>query len=234
MTSSLPCNFSGILLINKPKGKTSFSLVASLRRHFGIKKIGHAGTLDPLATGVMVMLIGKQFTKLSDKFLAADKEYLAQIHLGIATDTYDSEGKIIFESSLIPPEQEVLECLKKFQGTIEQIPPMYSAKKRNGKKLYELARKGIEVERAPVKVQVDIHVIHYQYPDLTLRIFCSKGTYVRSIAHDLGHTLGCGGHLKGLQRTRSGIFSLENCLDGTFLESPLCTAEQLSQSLIRM
>lgn len=225
-------NIEGILLVNKPIGKTSFSLVASLRRHLGIKKIGHAGTLDPLASGVMVMLVGKNFTRLSDKFIASDKEYRAEISLGISTDTYDSEGKVTSESPLIPTEIEIKECLKKFQGEVLQVPPMFSAKKKNGKKLYELARKGVEVERSAVTVQLETSFISYCYPKLTLHIKCSKGTYVRSIAHDIGLTLGCGAHLTALQRTRSGCFNLDQCVDGTFLDSPACNAAHLSKSLI--
>lgn len=225
--------FEGILLINKPKGLTSFGLVARLRRHLGIKKIGHAGTLDPLATGVMVMLIGRDFTRLSDKFLATDKEYLAKIHLGQSTDTYDSEGKITSQSDRIPSEQEVIDILLKFQGEIDQIPPMFSAKKRNGKKLYELARKGIEVDRPSQKVNVKTLLIHYQYPELILRISCSKGTYIRSIANDLGIALHCGAHLIALERVRSGIFELGQCLDGTLLDSPSCNADFLSKSIFR-
>lgn len=223
----------GILLINKPKGLTSFGLVSRLRRHLGIKKIGHAGTLDPLATGVMVMLIGRDFTRLSEKFLATDKEYLAKIQLGQSTDTYDSEGKITGQSDLIPSAQEVTEILLKFQGEIDQIPPMFSAKKRNGKKLYELARKGIEVDRPFQKVNVKTLLIQYQYPELLLRISCSKGTYIRSIANDLGIALNCGAHLIALERVRSGIFELGQCLDGTLLDSPSCNADVLSKSIIR-
>lgn len=202
----------GILLVNKPKGLTSFKLVQILRKRLGVKKIGHAGTLDPFATGVMVLLIGRHYTRLSDKFLCNDKEYLAQIYLGITTDTYDSEGVIIAQSKTIPTLEQIQEALIFFQGEIEQIPPMYSAKKVQGKKLYELARKGIEVARKPVKINLIIDLIHYTYPHLELRIACSKGTYIRSIAYDLGLILGCGAHLANLQRTRSGRFHLNNCI----------------------
>lgn len=210
----------GILLIDKPKGCTSFSLVQNLRKRLKVKKIGHAGTLDPFATGVMVMLVGRRYTRLSDQFLCRDKEYLAEVHLGITTDTYDSEGTIIGESSLIPSLENIQESLTSFQGEIEQIPPMYSAKKKQGKKLYELARKGVEVEREPVKINLQTQLISYEYPRLVLRIACSKGTYIRSIAYDLGQLLKCGAHLNNLKRTRSGTFTLENCIGEAEFLSP--------------
>jgi len=211
---------NGILLVNKPKGKTSFSLVATLRRRLGVKKIGHAGTLDPFATGVMVMLVGRSFTRLSDQFLGADKEYLAELFLGAATDTHDCEGKIISQSDGIPTLSEIEATVAKFQGDIEQVPPMYSAKKVNGKKLYELARQGKEIERKPCKVHLNIKVIHYQYPSLILSVQCSKGTYIRSLAHDIGQHLECGAHLTNLTRMRSGTFHLNDCIDGMLLQDP--------------
>lgn len=214
-------NIEGILPVNKPTGKTAFSLVASLRRILKVKKIGHAGTLDPFATGVMVMLIGRSYTQLSDQFLSSDKEYQAQILLGAATDTYDCDGAIVETSAIIPTQAEVEAAIAKFQGEIEQIPPMYSAKKVNGKKLYELARQGRTVERASVKLQVETTLLRYCYPYIDINVNCSKGTYIRSIAHDLGKILGCGGHLVRLQRTRSGSFHLDECLDGSLLFGPL-------------
>lgn len=210
----------GILLIDKPKGKTSFWLVAVLRRILKVKKIGHAGTLDPLATGVMVLLVGSTFTRKSDQFLSDDKEYEARIHFGVATDSYDADGVETSKSDLIPSKPEVIEALKKFQGEIEQIPPMFSAKKVQGKKLYELARQGKEIERKPCKVKVDIEFLEYEYPILRLRVKCSKGTYIRSLAHDLGQVLGCGAFLEELIRTRSGKFLLNECLDGSILSLP--------------
>jgi len=207
----------GILLVNKPRGKTAFSLVACLRKVLGVQKIGHAGTLDPFATGVMVMLIGRNYTKLSDSFLECDKEYVARVHLGITTDTYDCEGAIEARSNLVPSLQQIEEALKSFQGEIEQVPPMFSAKKVNGKKLYELARKGKTIERKSAKVRLETHLLAYTYPYLDIRVNCSKGTYIRSIAYDLGISLGCGAHLSLLERTRSGSFLLQDCVDGTTL-----------------
>jgi tRNA pseudouridine55 synthase len=202
----------GILLVDKPKGSSSFKLVQTLRKRLGVKKIGHAGTLDPFATGVMVMLIGRRYTRLSDTFLNCNKEYVAEVCLGVTTDTYDCEGRVLRQSSEIPSLENLLKALEFFQGEVEQIPPMFSAKKKQGKKLYELARKGEEVEREPIKIQLETHFIRYEYPCLELRIACSKGTYIRSIAYDLGQILGCGAHLTNLRRTRSGQFTLEHCI----------------------
>ncbi len=207
----------GILLVDKPKGKTAFDLVAILRRRLNVKTIGHAGTLDPMATGVMVMLIGKKYTTQSNQFLGEEKEYVAQIHLGIETDTYDAEGKTVSTSSLTPTEDQIKQALNSFQGEIQQIPPMFSAKKMNGQKLYQLARQGKVVERQPVTLQIKTELISYHYPFIDLRITCSKGTYVRSIAYDLGKMLGCGAHLSALIRTRSGNYPIADCIDGAGL-----------------
>ncbi len=211
----------GILLVDKPYGWSSFRLVHLLRKRLGVQKIGHAGTLDPCATGVMVMLIGRRYTRLSDSFLCKDKEYQAKLYLGRTTDTYDSAGKETGCSSFIPSLEEVEAALNTFQGEVEQIPPMYSAKKKGGKKLYELARKGQEVEREPVRVWMQIEGISYAYPFLEFRVACKKGTYIRSLADDLGKKLGCGAHLADLKRTRSGDFYLEDCIGEEELEDPL-------------
>ena len=202
----------GILLVDKEAGVTSFHLVSMLRKITQIKKIGHAGTLDPFATGLMVMLVGKNFTKKSDTFLNDDKEYRARLHLGIATDTFDKDGKIISENPKIPTLLDIEEVIRTFQGKILQTPPMYSAKKVKGKKLYELARQNITIERAPVLVSLQIQLIHYNYPFLEIHVTCSKGTYIRSLAHDMGQKLGCGAHLIQLNRTRSGTFHLSQSI----------------------
>ncbi len=207
----------GILPVCKPKLKTSFSLVGVLRKLTGIRTIGHAGTLDPFADGVMLLLIGKLFTKQSNRFLNQDKEYLATVHLGIVTDTYDIEGQVTAQSSLIPSQTELETALLKFQGTILQTPPMFSAKKVNGKKLYELARKGVTIERQAVTVTLHIELLEYTYPSVKLKVRCSKGTYLRSLAYDLGQEIGCGAHLSALTRTRSGSFTLTDCCDGAKL-----------------
>lgn len=211
---------SGILLVNKPAGCTSFHIVSVLRRKLNVQKIGHAGTLDPFATGVLVLLIGKDYTRTSDQFLGQDKEYLAQLHLGVATDSYDCDGQVTATRDKIPSLDEIKAALSHFQGTISQIPPMFSAKKQNGKKLYELARQGKVVDRPAVQVTLETHFMSYEYPHLVLRVQCSKGTYIRSIAHDLGELLGCGAHLSALMRLRSGQFLLKDCMDGALLLAP--------------
>lgn len=211
---------SGILLVDKQAGSTSFHLVSLLRKLTRIQKIGHAGTLDPFATGVMVMLIGSEYTKKSDQFLNSNKQYRATLHLGITTDTYDIDGQILEENNSIPTLSQIEQVLSTFQGEIEQIPPMYSAKKIQGKKLYELARKGIEIERPPAKVTLHIQRLRYEYPKLEILVDCSKGTYIRSLAFDIGKALGTGAHLSSLLRTQSGSFSLAECIAEENLKNP--------------
>jgi tRNA pseudouridine55 synthase len=201
----------GILPIIKPEGKTSFYLVKVMRRVLGVKKVGHTGTLDPFASGVMVLVIGKKYTRQSDSLMADEKEYEATFHLGICTDTYDIEGKEISRSDKVPTLSEVKEALSKFQGSFEQIPPMFSAKKVGGKKLYEMARKGQVIERAASTVTAFVELISYDYPSLNVRIRCSKGTYIRTLGYDIGKCLGCGAFTKVLKRTRNGAFSIEDC-----------------------
>lgn len=210
---------SGLLLVDKSAGCTSFYLVSLLRKLTGIEKIGHAGTLDPFATGVMVMLIGKEYTKRSDEFLSNEKEYKATLQLGITTESYDLEGAIVEKKEKIPSLSEVELAINAFQGEILQTPPMYSAKKIAGKKLYDLARRGIVIERQPVRVRVAIECIRYNYPMLEIKVVSSKGTYIRSLAHDMGQFLGCGAHLFELTRTRSGSFLLEDCVPQALLKN---------------
>ena len=210
----------GILPINKSKGKTSFSLISHLRQLTKVPKIGHTGTLDPFASGVMIFLISPKYTRQSDHFLNKDKEYLATIHLGITTDSYDIDGQVLDRSSLIPTYEKITASLLQFQGTISQTPPMFSAKKVQGKKLYHLARKGITIERTPSTVSVSTSLISYTYPHLKIRVTCSKGTYIRSIAQDIGSILGCGAHLCELTRVRNGCYTLEHCCDDTLLSDP--------------
>ena len=209
---SHPSKNQGILLIDKPRGKTSFSLVSLLRKITKERKIGHAGTLDPFATGLMILLVGKSFTRLSDQFLTQEKEYRAKLLLGISTDSFDCDGKETGRSTYVPTMGEVEQAVSLFQGEILQTPPMFSAKKVQGKKLYELARKGIVIDRIAVPVNVQTELLSYEYPTLELQIRCSKGTYIRSIAHDLGLHLGCGAHLIELRRVRSGGFSVEHAI----------------------
>ncbi len=216
----------GILLVHKPEGPTSFDVVAKVRKHFRERCVGHAGTLDPFATGLLVILIGRSATKLSDCFLNHDKDYEATIRLGSATDSYDKTGQVTHTSPLIPTLEHIQAALP--QGTIEQTPPMFSAKKVNGQRLYTLARAGKEIERKSCRVTVLVRILSYEYPHLKVAISCSKGTYVRSIAHDLGLTLGCYAHLEALQRTRSGPFSLTAAIDGQPLFNEGVTVEDFS------
>lgn len=211
LKSDIP--LSGILPVGKSIGCSSFFLVRLLRKLTNVSKIGHAGTLDPLASGVMILLIGKAFTRKAPFFLTQDKDYLATVFLGSATDTYDQEGTVTDTSPLQPSLEDLQKALAFFQGDLQQIPPMYSAKKFQGKKLYELALKGVSVERAPCPVHVKTELIGYSYPFVQLFITCSKGTYVRSIAHELGLKLGCFAHLHALVRKRVGSFHLDDCVD---------------------
>jgi len=212
-THILTSPFEGILLVNKQVKKSSFSIVHQLRKLTNIKKIGHAGTLDPFARGVMVMLIGRSFTRMAIDFQNDDKQYSARLFLGSISSTYDPEGEIKNISSNVPSLEDIEKLLQNYQGLISQIPPMFSAKKVKGQRLYHLARKGKEIEREPIQVEVEIKIIKYSYPFLDLHVQCSKGTYIRSIAHDIGKDLGCGAYLISLTRTRSGPFLLKDCID---------------------
>jgi len=201
----------GILVVNKPSGITSHDVVDFIRRKFNIKRVGHAGTLDPLATGVLVMLLGKA-TKLSNTFINDDKEYIAKLYFGKSTDTQDSQGKVLEEKNIEPLDIEnIRKALENFKGEIEQIPPMVSAIKHKGKKLYELARLGKTVTREPRKIRIsEIEILDFKFPELTFRVKCSKGTYVRALCEDIGRSLGVPSHMSGLVRSASGDFLLEN------------------------
>lgn len=203
---------SGIILIDKPIGKTSFYLVHVLRKITGIRKIGHAGTLDPLATGVMVMLIGKNATRLTPKLIGHDKVYEMTILLGQQTNTLDTDGSIIQTSSIIPQKETIDATIASFQGTTQQIPPMFSAKKVAGKRLYELARRGEEIERKPINVTMKLTLLDYAYPYLKLRVYATSGSYMRTLADDIGKQLGCFGCVSALRRLQSGPFSIEECV----------------------
>ncbi len=211
-------SLEGLILVDKSVGSTSFHIVSLLRRLTKERTIGHAGTLDPFATGVMVMLIGRNFTRLSNTFLGADKQYRAVMVLGVSTDTYDLDGQETARSAFEPSFSQVETAIASFQGEIWQTPPMFSAKKQGGQKLYDLARKGIVVDRPAVSVRLAISCVQYTYPYLEMVVDCSKGTYIRSLAYDLGQTLGCGAHLSSLVRLRSGSFYLEDCIPQTNLE----------------
>ena len=201
----------GFLNVYKPKGKTSHDVVAILRRVTKIKQIGHTGTLDPFAEGVLPVCIGKS-TRLIE-YLNDDKAYIGTVQLGKATNTYDTEGEVTKESKKVVSIEEIQSTLKNFTGEIEQIPPIYSAIKVNGKKLYEYARKGEEVEIKPRKVSIsNLELISYNQETMELELYieCSKGTYIRSIANDLGETLGTYGYLTKLVRVKAGNFRIES------------------------
>lgn len=204
----------GVLLIDKPAGRSSFSLIPALRHICGEKKIGHAGTLDPFATGLMIYLVGKPYTRRAEEFSAANKGYEVLIRLGITTDTQDVEGQVLHTSEVSSLSFDaVMAAVESFQGFSEQIPPMFSAKKQKGVRLYELARKGEQVERPACKVHMRIELLSYEYPWLRLRVDCSKGTYIRTLAHDIGQKLGVGAYAHELRRVRSGDFLIEQAHD---------------------
>ena len=204
-------NAFGFLNIDKPAGMTSHDVVALLRRELRLRKLGHAGTLDPMATGVLVLCVGPA-TRLSEYAMRGVKCYRAEILAGVSTDTYDTEGQVteLRDASGLTRTQ-VVAALAQFRGDIEQLPPMFSAVKQGGRKLYELARAGQTVERQQRQVCVqELNLVDWSPPQFTLELACSAGTYVRSLAHDLGEVLGTGAHLTALTRTVSGSFRLED------------------------
>lgn len=199
----------GVLLIYKPIGITSFDIVAKVRRLFGTKQVGHTGTLDPMAEGLLGVLVGRA-VKASEFLTEKDKEYIAGLRLGITTDTEDTTGKILTETDDIPSREVVLQTARSFVGEIMQIPPMYSALKVDGKKLVDLAREGVVIERKARPITVYELDIDGNGRDYTMRVFCSKGTYIRTLCADIGEKLGCGGAMSALKRTKAGVFTLEN------------------------
>lgn len=201
---------SGILLLDKDEDWTSQDAVSKLRGILRERRIGHAGTLDPLATGLLVILVGRA-TRAAEFAEAETKEYLATFRPGVVTDTQDITGNVLSTSNVLPTEEDIRAILPRFVGEIDQIPPMYSAIKINGQKLYDIARRGGEVERKPRRIT--IHSIDYlrsEGSDHLLRIRCSKGTYIRTLCHDIGAALGCGGTMAALRRTASGAFRIED------------------------
>ena len=201
---------NGIILIDKPQDWTSHDVVAKLRGILHERRIGHSGTLDPLATGLLVVFVGRA-TRAVEFAEADSKEYIAGLRLGLSTDTQDISGNVIAECSDLPDEGAVRRAVNSFIGDIEQIPPMYSAIKIGGKKLYELARKGQSVERAPRKITVSsIEIIGREGGDYLLKIACAKGTYVRTLCNDIGASLGCGACMSSLRRISAGAFSVES------------------------
>ena len=208
-----PKEMEGVLLVDKPKGLTSHDVVYHLRRKLQIKKIGHAGTLDPMATGVLVMLIGKA-TRISQYLMSVDKVYEGEATLGVVTDSQDAEGEVM-STQPVPEltEARVREVMKGFLGDQYQTPPMHSAIKIGGVPLYKLARKGEEVEREPRFIRIAaFNLLSFATPKITFDLHCTKGTYVRTVASDLGQKLGCGAHLSALRRKGSGKFTIGQCL----------------------
>lgn len=223
--------FDGVLLIDKPAGMTSHDVVDRVRRHFGFKKVGHCGTLDPAATGLLILVL-ERATKLQDRLMSDDKAYEGTMILGVTTDSQDADGEIIAEKP-VPPltPDDIEEVLAKFRGDIQQIPPMVSAVKHQGQPLYKLARKGQTVEREPRLIHIyDLRVLSLELPRITFRVACTKGTYVRTICSDVGDLLGCGAHLHELRRTRSGKFDVSEAhqLDMVLTRS----AEELKSLII--
>lgn len=210
---------NGIIVIHKEAGFTSHDVVAKMRGICKQKKIGHTGTLDPQATGVLPVCLGSG-TKLCDMLTDKDKEYVAELLLGVETDTQDTTGSVLRECPVEVSEEKVRAAVMSFQGAYQQIPPMYSALKVDGKKLYELARAGKEVERKAREVYIhEIEILEMALPVVKMRVACSKGTYIRTLCADIGEKLGCGGTMKSLKRTRVGSYSLEAAVTLSELEA---------------
>lgn len=201
---------NGVIIIDKPKGKTSHDIVGILRKKFGTRRVGHTGTLDPLATGVLPVCIGNA-TRAADMLIESDKKYRATFLLGKRSDTLDIEGQITEENEVSVSEEDVRRVVSEFIGEQDQIPPMYSAIKKDGKKLYDLAREGIEIEREPRRINIySIDICDIALPAVTIDVHCSKGTYIRSLCNDIGTKLGCGAVMTELRRTYTAGFAIED------------------------
>jgi len=216
---------SGVLVVDKPVSLTSHDVVQTIRRGTGIRRAGHTGTLDPRASGVLVVLIGPA-VRLSEYVSASDKRYQATIRLGSSTDTYDADGRETSSAPVTVTEEQFEKTLGQFVGEIEQVPPPYSAIKVQGKKAYEMAREGEEVSLEPRKINVySLEMLEWAPPEVVIDVFCSSGTYVRSLANDLGNALGCGAHLVGLRRTKSGRFTLRDAVPLRRLQESFITGD---------
>lgn len=218
---------AGVFLVDKPVDTSSFGVVSRLRRILQIKKVGHAGTLDPFATGLLILCAGRPATKLISQFMDGQKEYLATLRLGVETATQDTEGVVTARTPLgeLSP-LDVEECLQKFRGRQMQVPPAFSALKHNGKPLYYYARKGIDIVKDARQVDIftlertdECRTLSGEEAELSIRVVCSKGTYIRTLAADIGRSLGCGAHLVQLRRTRSGFFTVDDSLTWDDLSS---------------
>jgi tRNA pseudouridine55 synthase len=211
-----PSATAGIFPVDKPEGVSSFRMVQLVRRILGIKKVGHTGTLDPFASGVLIVCAGRPATRLIPRLMEGDKEYEATLHLGVTTDTGDPEGRVV-ERRQLPDlaASDIAECLAQFTGEQMQTPPAYSALKHKGKPLYYYARRGIEVVKEPRCINIkQLQCLDLARETITLKVVCSRGTYIRTLAADIGEFLGCGAHLCCLKRTRNGFFSLDEALPG--------------------
>jgi tRNA pseudouridine55 synthase len=204
----------GLFVVNKPAGPSSFGVIRAARRELGVRKIGHAGTLDPMASGVLILGVGRG-TKLLATFSDADKAYRVSLRLGEKTDTFDTTGTTVLRRDASGLDRATFDAvIARFRGEIQQVPPMFSALKRDGTPLYKLARKGVEVEREPRRVLISsIDVVSFEPPDAVLDVACSKGTYVRSLVDDIGEALSCGAVMTALMRTRVGPFCIEEARD---------------------
>ena len=236
---------NGIIVIDKPAGWTSHDVVAKLRRIMGERRIGHGGTLDPMATGVLPIFVGRA-TRAVEFMENADKEYVAGIKFGITTDTQDITGNIMSTNERTVTRDRLSEILPRFTGEQEQVPPMYSALKHNGKKLYELARKGVEVERKARKITIsDLEIVDFGENEAILRVVCSKGTYIRTLCHDIGQALDCGAVMSSLRRTRAGAYTEADAvqladaspemlipIDTVFAKYPACTVGEPQEKKI--
>lgn len=231
--SSVAATPDGVLLVDKAGGMTSHDVVALVRRQLGIKKVGHCGTLDPIATGLLLLTIGRG-TKVQDLLMSEDKEYVGTLTLGASTTTQDREGDVV-ETKPVPQftDEEIRAAFEKFRGDFYQMPPMVSAKKQGGVPLYKLARQGKVVEREPRFVHVYRYNINkIALPDVDFSVLCSKGFYVRTYAHDIGETLGCGAHLKDLRRTKSGRFDVAGAV--TIAQIKEVPREEVTQRILSL
>lgn len=218
-------NAFGLITVDKPIGPTSHKVVSVVRSGTGVKKVGHAGTLDPRASGVLVLCLGSA-TRLSEFLSTASKRYEAVIRFGSSTETYDAEGDFVHVTGAAPSLEDIRDLLPAFRGDIEQVPPAYSAIKVKGRKAYEMARSGEDVDLDAREVTIyQLSIIDYNPPDLTLDIECSAGTYIRSIANDLGEQLSTGAHLANLRRTKAGPFTLDDCIPLTQLEMAIAAGD---------
>jgi len=224
-----PALEAGIFLVDKPVGPSSFRMVQLVRRALSIKKVGHAGTLDPFASGLLIICVGRPATRLISQFMDGHKRYEAVLRLGIETTTQDLEGEVVAQHDVRDFAKEELEhCLAGFVGEQLQVPPQYSALKHMGKPLYHYARKGIIIEKAPRAITIFRLELLEAGPDsLHIMVDCSKGTYIRTLAADIGRALGCGAHLIALRRLHSGPFAVENAVDGGILQEPLLARQAL-------